>query len=157
MLFRITLIEEVARINLNNNCIVITLDERGREVGRGQGEYNEHMKAYLVDNLSDELKVTGLYEKDFKYEYNKQLIINRVKELYEERAFNHILNYIRNKIIVKNKIVDYLVENIFKNRKLEEAEIPTVFHIENFIYDEDYNLNEEAIVALLIHFNFICF
>lgn len=157
MLFRITLIEEVARKNLNNNCTVITLDERGGELGRGQGEYNEHMKAYLVDNLSDELKVTGLYEKDFKYVYNKTFIIDKVKELYEERAFNHILNYIRSKIIFNNKITDYLVENIFKNRKLEEAETPTVLHIENFIYDEEYNLTEEAIVALLIHFNFLTY
>lgn len=154
MLYRVSLLEEVAKKYLHNRCISIMLDETGRGVTRNKGEYSEHMKAYLVMDLYEELKVTGLYEKDFKYDYDKTLVIEEVKRLYKERALDYIIKHITDIKQLNNKVREYLEENIFKDRKLEK-ENETVFHIENFIYDEGCKLTREAIIALLAHFRLL--
>ena len=154
MLYRIKLIEEIGRNHFNNSDKCKLISKVGNIKIENIAEYNEHMKAYLVMDLKEELKVTGLYEKDFEYKYDKQFIINEVKRLYKERSLEYIIEVIIRSRTLQNKILEYIQSAIFKDKVSDDKEQPTVLHIENFINDEDLNISKEAIISLLIHFNF---
>ena len=141
MEYRISLIEEVAKKHLGNRIICIS------ELGRSIAEYSNHMKAYLVMDLANELKVAGLYENEFRYEYDRIFVINEVKKLYKERLIQEAIELIRNDAKLSNMVRDYLERSIFKTS--------SYLMIEDFVHDDEYKIREDVIKALLVHFGYL--
>ncbi len=66
--------------------------------------------------------------REFRYEYNKEFVINKVKRLCKGRLLKYIVNLIMEDARLSNIVRDYLKKEIFKTN--------SYLMMEDFIYDE---------------------
>lgn len=142
MNLRYEILKEVVNEEIAKNEVSVEIDGELYETA-----LTPHLLSNLTLNIGEIVKLKPIYDQyNLKYKYNKNYIAKEVLKRYELKMVNYLQNRILEDKILNDRIRDYIEKDIFKERFILE--------VDDFIYDREGKMKEDALKALLIRFKF---